>query len=83
MEFNQLQFQYGMSNTEFLGCFGTEAQCAEEVKQARWSDGFRCPRCGVADHYVVGHGALKFFQRNGCRHQTSLTAASLMEHTKR
>ena len=34
------------------------------------------------DHYVVGHGARKLFQCNGCRHQTSLTAGSLMEHTK-
>ena len=82
MAFNQIQFQHGMSITEFLGCFGTEAQCAEAVKQARWPDGFRCPRCGVADHYVVGHGARKLFQCNGCRHQTSLTAGSLMEHTK-
>ena len=82
MAFNQIQFQHGMSITEFLGCFGTEAQCAEAVKQARWPDGFRCPSCGVADHYVVGHGARKLFQCNGCRHQTSLTAGSLMEHTK-
>jgi hypothetical protein len=34
------------------------------------------------DHYIVGHGARKLFQCNGCRHQTSLTAGSLMEHTK-
>ncbi len=82
MAFNRIQFQHGMSITEFLGCFGTEAQCAEAVKLARWPSGFRCPRCGGADHYVVGHGARKLFQCNGCRHQTSLTAGSLMEHTK-
>jgi ISXO2-like transposase domain len=33
-------------------------------------------------HYVVGHGARKLFQCNACRNQTSLTAGSLMEHTK-
>ena len=82
MAFNQIQFQHGMSIPEFLHSFGTEAQCAEAVKQARWPGGFRCPRCAGADHYVVGHGARKLFECNGCRHQASLTAGSLMEHTK-
>ena len=82
MSSHRIQFQHGMSITEFLNHFGTEAQCAEAIKAARWPDGFRCPRCGAADHYVVGHGARKLFQCNGCRHQTSLTAGSLMEHTK-
>lgn len=79
---NRIQFQPGMSIPEFQGTFGTEAQCAEAVKAARWPGGFRCPRCGIAEHYVVGHGARKLFQCNGCRHQTSLTAGSLMENTK-
>lgn len=78
----QIQFQPGMSIPEFLRCFGTEAQCAEAVKAARWPGGFRCPRCDVADHYVVCHGDRKLFQCNGCKHQTSLTSGSLMEHTK-
>ena len=71
-----------MSLPEFLGCFGTEAQCAQALKAARWPAGFRCPRCDNDAHYVVGHGARRLFQCNGCRHQTSLTAGSLMEHTK-
>ena len=44
--------------------------------------GFRCPRCDSDAHYVGGNGARRLFQCNGCRHQTSLTAGSLMEHTK-
>lgn len=82
MAVNQIQFQQGMSIPEFLGRFGTEAQCAEAVRLARWPEGFSCPRCGEANHYVVGHGVRKLFQCTGCRHQTSLTAGSLMEHTK-
>ena len=82
MAFNQIQFQHGMSIPEFVRSFGTEAQCAEAIKAARWPEGFRCPRCSSSDHYVVGHGARKLFQCNGCRHQTSLTAGSLMAHTK-
>ena len=82
MAFNQIQFQHGMSIPEFLQCFGTEAQCAEAVKQSRWPDGFRCPRCDSADHCVLGEDARRLFQCYGCRHQASLTAGSLMEHTK-
>lgn len=82
MAYNRIQFQQGMSIPEFLGVFGTEAQCAEAVKCARWPDGFRCTGCGAAGHCVVGHGARNLFQCNACRHQTSLTAGSLMEHTK-
>lgn len=82
MSSHRIQFQHGMSIPEFLSNFGSEAQCAEAIKSARWPEGFRCPRCDAADHYVVGHGARKLFQCNACRHQTSLTAGSLMEHTK-
>jgi hypothetical protein len=82
MAFNQIQFQHGMSIPEFLQCFCTEAHCAEAVKQLRWPDGFRCPRCDRPDHCVLVEDARRLFQRYGCRHQTSLTAGSLMEHTK-
>ena len=82
MAYNTIQFQHGMSIPEFLHSFGTEAQCAAAVTQARWPGGFRCPRCSGPAHCVVGHGTRRLFQCNGCRHQTSLTAGSLMEHTK-
>ena len=82
MSSHQIQFQPGMSIPEFLTHFGTEAQCAEAIRRSRWPGGFRCPRCTSAQHYVVGHGARKLFQCGACRHQTSLTAGTLMEHTK-
>ena len=82
MAYNLIQFQHGMSIPDFLARFGTEVQCAEAVRLARWPSGFRCPWGCDAEHYVVGHGARKLFQCQGCRYQSSLTAGSLMEHTK-
>ncbi len=82
MTFNRIQFQSGMSLPEFLRGFGTEANCAAALQCARWPGGFRCPRCNGDAHYVAGHGARRVFQRNGCRHQASPPAGSLMEHTK-
>ncbi|MEY4763480.1 MAG: hypothetical protein RI907_153, partial [Pseudomonadota bacterium] len=82
MTFNTIQFQRGMSLPEFIERFGTEKQCAQAVKAARWPDGFRCLRCNAAEHWVVGHGARKLFECQACRYQTSLTVGSLFEHTK-
>jgi hypothetical protein len=82
MSSHQIQFQHGMSIRGFLTHFGTEAQCGEAIRRSRWPDGFRCPRCAGAQHYVVAHGARKLFQCGACRHQTALTAGTLMEHIK-
>ena len=82
MAFNRIQFQHGISLPEFMNSFGTEEQCAKAVIAARWPNGFRCPRCERPEHWVVDHGARKLFQCQACRHQTSLTAGSLFEHTK-
>jgi transposase-like protein len=82
MPSHQIQFQHSMSIHEVLSRFGTEQQCAEAIRRSRWPGGFRCPRCTSTQHYIVGHGSRKLFQCGACRHQTSLTAGTLMEHTK-
>ena len=82
MSSHKIQFQRGMSIPEFLSRFGTEAQCAEAIQRARWPEGFRCPKCSSAEHYLVTQGSRKLYQCSGCRHQTSLTAGTLMEHNK-
>jgi hypothetical protein len=82
MSSHKIQFQSGMSVPEFLRHFGTEEQCAEVLTRARWPKGFRCPRCDDARHYLVNQGARKLFQCMGWRHQTSVTACTMMEHSK-
>jgi hypothetical protein len=51
MAMNRIQFQPGLSLPAFLGQFGGEAQCAAALEQARWPEGFRCPRCLAAFAY--------------------------------
>jgi hypothetical protein len=82
MSSHKIQFQPGMSIPEFLHHFGTEAQCAEALQRARWPKGFCCLRCNDARHYLVSQGARKLFQCIGCRHQASVTAGTMMEHSK-
>ena len=82
MPMNRIQFQPGVSMPEFFSRYGTQAQCAAALVALRWPQGFRCPRCSSAEHYVVGHGTRKLFQCRGCRRQTSLTAGTVMDSTK-
>ena len=63
---NRIQFQPGMSLFELFECYGTEQQCEAALEQARWSHGFRCPCCGVAEHCVLRTKGRKTFQRNAC-----------------
>ena len=66
---------------EFQRLFPDEAACAAYLEHARWSDGFMCPHCGVADEprYISTRpGVLRC---RHCRRDTSLTAGTVMERT--
>ena len=82
MAMNRIQFQPGLSMPEFLKDYGTEAQCEQALEAVRWPNGFCCPRCGHAAHYVLRDGLRKVFQCNACRHQASLIAGTVFQGTK-
>jgi transposase-like protein len=78
---NRVQFQKGLSLTEFLGKYGSEAQCAAALFDWRWPRGFVCPECGHADGYVKVQ-TRGLLQCKHCRHQTSLSAGTVFAYTK-
>lgn len=82
MAMNRIQFQPGLSMPEFLKAYGTELQCEQALETVRWPDGFRCPRCEGAGHFVFRDGPRKVFQCTGCRHQASLIAGTVFQGTK-
>jgi hypothetical protein len=82
MAMNRIQFQPGLSMPEFLKDYGTETQCEQALEALRWPEGFRCPRCAGAAHYVVRDGVRKVFQCATCRHQASLIAGTIFQGTK-
>lgn len=45
MAMNRIQFHPGLSMREFVKDLGTQAQYEQAPEVARWSDGFRGPRC--------------------------------------
>ena len=82
MPMNRIQFQPGMSLSQFLELYGTEEQCEAALEEARWPNGFRCPRCGGQEHGLVYGRRHRRYQCRSCRHQTTVTAGTIMEATK-
>ncbi len=60
--------------------FGTEKACQKRLYLMKWPDGYRCPRCGCASSYQVETRGL--YQCTACKHQTSLTAGTVMHKTR-
>ena len=64
---------------EFRTRFSTEESCRAELFRLRFPNGFFCPKCGCTEYYPVrGRNA---FQCRACRHQTSVTAGTVMHRT--
>ena len=62
MPMNRIQFQAGLSLPAFLKQFGTETPCKTALENAHWPEGFRCPNCGEASHYVLRKRGRKTFR---------------------
>lgn len=78
----RIQFQRGLSLSEFLGRFGSEEQCIEQLIRQRWPGGFQCTHCARREPYRVAHGRRVVLECRGCARQTSLLAGTVMQHTK-
>lgn len=85
MKINRIQFQPGMSLTQFLDNYGTEEQCEEALERSRWPQGFVCPECRAQKYSLYRRGRtkrVKVFQCCQCRTQTTLTEETIFHSTK-
>ena len=64
---------------EFRRRYNTEDACRAELFRLRFPNGFVCPKCGCVENYSV-HGR-NIYQCRSCRHQTSVTAGTVMHRT--
>ena len=64
---------------EFRTRFNTEDTCRAELFRLRYPNGFVCPKCGCTEYYSVR--GRNTFQCRACRHQTSITAGTVMHRT--
>jgi ribosomal protein L37AE/L43A len=79
---NKLQFQAGLSLSQFIDRYGTEEQCLNILEQSRWPSGFMCPKCGGIDPLIYQRKKVKVFQCRCCRVQTTLTEGTIFHSTK-
>lgn len=68
---------------EFNDRFATEEACIEYLEKLRWPDGFVCPRCGGTSVSRLKTRRLLQCLSKECRHQTSLTAGTPLQGTRK
>src|SRR5688500_17433199 len=78
---NKIQFQKGLSMTDFIKVYGTEAQCFSELVKMRWPSGFECPKCGHKKCCRI-KTRKTLFQCSSCQSQISVTAGTIFHSTK-
>ncbi len=69
-----------LSLLEFQRRFSTEEACQEALEQARWPEGFVCPRCGHGRASRIR--TRRLLQCARCRYQASLTAGTILHKTR-
>jgi len=69
-----------ISFKQFRDKFASENDCRDYFREVRWSEGYICPKCGCKEFmYLKCRGGI--YQCRNCRHQTTLTAGTIMHRT--
>mgnify|MGYP000102389226 CR=1 FL=1 len=68
----------GLPLGTFLKWFSSEVQCQEHLALLRWQTGYICPKYGCRHGYRLSNGRYQCVQ---CRHQTSVTAGTVLHKT--
>src|SRR5690554_457477 len=67
---------------DFQQQFDSEESAVSFLFCAKWPNGFRCPRCNHQEAYVITTRKQPLYECHSCRHQTSLTAGTVMENSR-
>jgi transposase-like protein/ribosomal protein L37AE/L43A len=71
---------YPETASEFGRRFSSEEACWDYLVQLRWPDGFRCPSCNGDRAWRT---ARKLFHCQGCEHEVSVTAGTILQDTRK
>jgi len=69
-----------ISFLEFQKQYKTQEDCEKKLFEIRWPHGFVCPACGHKKYYLIS--GRKLYQCENCKHQTSLTAGTVMHRSR-
>jgi transposase-like protein len=81
MAMNRVQFQEGLSLSDFLAQFGTDEQCEAHLIELRWPNGFVCNRCQCR-RFSKTHNGRRLWECLGCGYQCSSIVGTVFEQTK-
>lgn len=70
-----------MTPRQFRRRFRTERDCLRYLIKRKWPDGFRCPRCGHDQAYLIT--SRRKYQCKRCLHQTTVTANTIFHKTRK
>ena len=82
MAINKIQFQHGMSLSEFFQMYGTEEQCEKSLLNAHWPHGYECDRCGHRHAVKFQAKSTTYWQCSKCKHQTSVRSGTIFHGSK-
>jgi len=72
-----------MKRSEPVGMkFLRQSEAVEAFFRRRWPNGFICPSCGHDTHYTITTRQLPLYECRLCRHQTTVTAGTVMDKTR-
>jgi len=71
--------KFPLNQIEFEAHFNTEEKCLEYLNKVRWPDGFRCPRCGFAEHWAIRN----LFKCKNCKYLVSPLAGTIFHRSKK
>jgi transposase-like protein len=71
---------YPHTLAEFEARFSEDAACRDYLVRMRWPEGFRCPHCGCDKANVIRQ---ILFQCRRCRRQTSVTAGTIFQDSRK
>lgn len=74
-----MQKKKELSLREYMERFSDEEACITCLKNAKWPDGYVCPKCGSKKAYYLK--TRKRYQCKHCKHQTSVTANTIMHRS--
>lgn len=66
----------------FLALQASEQACLDYLFHLKWPNGFVCPYCGHGHAYTITTRRQPLFECACCKHQTSLTAGTIMERSR-
>ncbi|WP_063867644.1 transposase [Paenibacillus sp. Soil766] len=71
-----------LSYEQFHTYFSSEDICINFLYQAKWPEGFLCPRCEHRHAYVTTTRRLPLYECSRCRFQVSLLSGTIMEGSR-